>query len=35
VHDEAAWAFLARLFEVTRDLPGVRWRHAAGLFTAG
>ena len=35
VHDEAAWVFLARLFEVTRDLPGVRWRHAAGLFTAG
>jgi hypothetical protein len=31
-HDEAAWRFLARLFEATRDVPGVRWLRAAELF---
>lgn len=25
VHDPAAWAFLARLFALTRDHPGCRW----------
>src|SRR6185369_15419175 len=25
VHDEALWAFLERLFESTRGLPGVSW----------
>ena len=32
VHDEAAWAFLERLFETTRGLPGVAWRRPAELF---
>lgn len=35
VHDEGAWGFLERLFEVTRREPGVRWRHAAELFPGG
>ena len=34
VHDEAAWAFLERLFETTRKQPAVVWRHAAELFHA-
>ncbi len=32
VHDEAAWAFLERLFESTRDLPALAWRRAEELF---
>lgn len=32
VHDEAAWAFLERLFETTRGAPGIRWRSAQELF---
>ena len=32
VHDEAAWAFLERLFESTRGLPGVAWRRPVELF---
>lgn len=32
VHDEAAWAFLERLFESTRSLPAVAWRRPAELF---
>ena len=32
VHEEAAWAFLERLFEVTRMIPAVRWRSAQELF---
>jgi hypothetical protein len=32
VHDAAAWDFLARLFEFTRELPSVAWRAGAGLF---
>lgn len=32
-HDEPAWSFLERLFEVTRANPGVRWRSAAECFT--
>ena len=32
VHDKAAWAFLERLFETTRDRPGVAWRGAEELF---
>ncbi|MDA8108555.1 MAG: hypothetical protein M0015_07990 [Betaproteobacteria bacterium] len=31
-HDEAAWTFLARLFERTRRATGVRWRRASELF---
>ena len=31
-HDEAAWRFLSRLFEVTRHEPGVRWRSAGDIF---
>jgi hypothetical protein len=34
VHDEAAWAFLERLFEVARAAPGVRWLGAQELFHA-
>ena len=34
MHDEAAWTFLERLFETTRDQPAVVWRHAAELFHA-
>lgn len=32
VHDEAAWAFLERLFESTRGLPAVAWRRPEELF---
>jgi hypothetical protein len=32
VHDEAAWAFLERLFETLRAAPGQRWRSAQELF---
>jgi len=32
VHDEAAWSFLEKLFEVTRAIPGVRWRTVRELF---
>jgi len=32
VHDEAAWAFLERLFESTRELPSVAWRRPEELF---
>jgi hypothetical protein len=32
VHDEAAWAFLERLFETLRAAPGLRWRSAQELF---
>jgi len=32
VHDAAAWAFLERLFESTRDLPGVAWRRPEEIF---
>ena len=32
-HDEAAWTFMGRLFERTRELEGVRWHSAAQLFT--
>ena len=31
-HDEAAWAFLARLLEVLRAQDGVRWARARDLF---
>jgi hypothetical protein len=31
-HDEAAWSFLARLFDVTRRASGVVWRRADSLF---
>lgn len=34
VHDEAAWAFLERLFETLRAAPGLRWRSALELFHA-
>jgi hypothetical protein len=32
VHDEAAWAFLERLFESTRKFPAVAWRRPEELF---
>ncbi len=32
VHDEAAWAFLERLFETARSTDGVRWLGAQELF---
>ena len=32
VHDEAAWAFLERLFETIRDQPSVVWRRTEELF---
>ena len=32
MHDEAAWAFLERLFETTRELPAAAWRRAEELF---
>lgn len=32
LHDEAAWNFLERLFESTRDRPGVAWRRSEELF---
>jgi len=31
-HDEAAWTFLARLFELVRAQAGVRWARARDLF---
>ncbi len=34
VHDAAAWAFLERLFETTRNRPAVAWRRAEELFHA-
>lgn len=34
VHDEAAWAFLERLFETSRAMPGLRWLGAKALFHA-
>lgn len=33
-HDEPAWSFLERLFEITRGDPGVRWRSVAEFFTS-
>ncbi len=33
VHDEAAWNFLARLFEATRGIAGVTWLRPADLFS--
>lgn len=35
VHDEAAWNFLARLFEATCGNAGVKWLHPADLFAFG
>jgi len=32
VHDEAAWAFLERLFETLRAAPGLRWLGVQELF---
>ena len=32
VHDEAAWSFLERLFDVTRGVAGVRWLKVDALF---
>ena len=32
VQDQAAWSFLERLFETTRDMPGARWLGAQELF---
>jgi hypothetical protein len=32
-HDEPAWTFLERLFEITRGESGVRWRSAVEFFT--
>jgi hypothetical protein len=32
VHDEAAWAFLERLFETLRGAPGLRWVGVQELF---
>ncbi len=32
VHDEAAWSFLARLFERTRTMPGLCWMRAGDIF---
>ena len=34
MHDEAAWTFLERLFETTRERPSVAWRRAEELFHA-
>jgi len=34
MHDEAAWVFLERLFETTRNQTGVIWRRAEELFHA-
>lgn len=34
VHDDAAWAFLERLFETLCEAPGLRWRSAEDLFPA-
>ncbi len=32
VHDEAAWAFLERMFESTRKLPAAVWRRPEDIF---
>jgi hypothetical protein len=32
MHDEAAWAFLERLFELTHGLPALAWRRPEELF---
>lgn len=32
IHDEAAWRFLAVLFDFVRDFGGVQWMHPAELF---
>jgi hypothetical protein len=32
VHDDAAWSFLARLFDVVGATPGVRWLTVQALF---
>jgi hypothetical protein len=32
LHDEAAWTFLERLFETTRERPFIAWRRAEELF---
>lgn len=32
LHDEAAWAFLERLFETSRSAEGVRWHSVQELF---
>lgn len=32
VHDEAAWSFLAELFEMTRGQGGIRWLSAREIF---
>ena len=34
-HDEAAWRFLAELFEFSRRQVGVRWLHPRELFAGG
>ena len=34
-HDEAAWRFLAELFEFSRRQAGVRWLHPCELFAGG
>ena len=34
IHDEAAWVFLERLFETTRNHPAAAWRRAEELFHA-
>jgi len=33
-HDAAAWRFVERLLETTRDIAGLRWRSAQELFHA-
>jgi peptidoglycan/xylan/chitin deacetylase (PgdA/CDA1 family) len=33
VHDEAAWTFLGRLFDLTADHPAVTWRGARDLIS--
>ncbi len=35
IHDEAAWAFLARLWEETRSHPSARWLDADEAFRPG
>jgi len=34
VHDEAAWIFLAALFDVTQKISGIRWRSPQEIFGA-
>lgn len=34
VHDEAAWKFMARLFERSHSMPGLRWLGAREIFAA-